>query len=77
MSRNKGLPKLAGGIAKREREAWLKPCALGDGRPAAGLVDTLFRGPQPVCSQHIPEAEQRGYTVRRPEPQGALRGGPE
>jgi hypothetical protein len=63
---NRGLPKLAGGIAKRKRKAWERPCRLpGCGRPAAGIIETL-RGPQPICEARIPGAERLGYKVRRP-----------
>lgn len=64
---NRGLPRLAGGIAKREREAWEKPCALAScGEPAAGLIESPLQGPKPICSGHIPEALCRGYNVRMP-----------
>jgi hypothetical protein len=66
-----GLPRLTGGVAKRDREAWSRPCRLGDGRPAAGLVETALGGPQPICEEHIPGAEARGYSVRRREVEGA------
>lgn len=68
MSRNRGLPKLAGGIAKREREAWQKPCAMrGCNRPAAGVIETLS-GPRPICAEHTPGARQLGYVVRTDQP---------
>ena len=61
MTRNRGLPRLTGGLAKREREAWDQSCPLCGG-PAAGLIHTL-RGPKPVCAAHIPDARRHGYTV--------------
>jgi hypothetical protein len=63
---NPGLPKLQGGLIKREREAWQRSCKLkGCEGSAAGLIDTLA-GPQPICEAHIPRAKQLGYVVRRP-----------
>lgn len=62
---NRGLPRLAAGLLKREREAWQRPCALaGCGEPAAALIDTLA-GPKPVCARHIAGAERLGYHPRR------------
>ena len=62
---NRGLPKLQGGIAKAWRDAFEGICPLsGCGKPAAGVIETLS-GPKPICAEHIPGAEQHGYTVHR------------
>lgn len=58
---NSGLPRLEGGLRKREREAWDRPCPLC-GRPAAALVETLT-GPMPVCAVHVDRAKELGYRV--------------
>ncbi len=59
-----GLRKVSGGIAKREREAWLDGCLLKScDRPAAGVIESLS-GPKGICAEHIPAAETRGYSVR-------------
>jgi hypothetical protein len=59
------LRRLSGGIMARERAAWAAPCPISEcGQPAAGIIDSLS-GPVPVCADHIPGAEERGYTVRR------------
>lgn len=65
---NRGLPRLTGGIAARERAAWQRPCVVherrGESRAAAAVVETTG-GPQPICGECIPQAEHLGYTVRR------------
>lgn len=65
---NAGLPRLGGGIARREREAWVRPCVVhakrGEDRPAAAVIETV-NGPQPICSDCIPQAERLDYPVRR------------
>lgn len=58
-----GLPKLEGGIAKREG-CGVEPCAMpGCDQLAAGVVETLSRD-WPICELHIPGAQHRGYYVR-------------
>lgn len=65
---SRGLPRLTGGIAARERAAWQRPCVVhqqrGEERPAAAVTETID-GPQPICAECIPQAERLGYTVRR------------
>ena len=62
---HRGLPLLQGGVAKSRREAFEGTCPLrGCGRPAAGVVE-IRSGPKPICVEHTPGAEQRGYTVDR------------
>lgn len=62
----RNLHRLAGAAARREMEAFTGPCALKTcGEPSAGVIDTPLRGPKGICESHIPQAEQRGYSVRR------------
>jgi hypothetical protein len=65
---NRGLPRLSGGIAARERDAWNSPCRVhagrGEDRPAAAVIETTA-GPQPICEECIPQAKRLGHTVRR------------
>ena len=65
---NRGLPKLSGALAARERAAWAAPCVVhlrrGERRSAAAVIETLD-GPKPICEECIPQAERLGHVVRR------------
>jgi hypothetical protein len=67
---NRGLPRLTGGLRKREREAWetleTRTCTLRQcDEPAAGYVRPWNGAYKPICDAHIPQAEALGYTVER------------
>lgn len=69
---NNGLPKLAGGIRKRERDAWAtlheRTCTLRRcDEPAVAYVRPWDGSYKPVCEGHIAQAEALGYTVERPK----------
>jgi hypothetical protein len=63
---NRGMPRLAGGILKRERAVWAGRCAFpgcATGRPVAGIVD-FWHGPVGFCPRCCAAAEVQGYSVR-------------
>jgi hypothetical protein len=64
---NRGLPRLSGGIAARERAAWDGPCSLPScttGEPVAGVIEALS-GPVGFCGPCCDRAEQLGHHIRR------------
>jgi hypothetical protein len=74
MSRGHGLHKLAGGIAKRERDEWTHlaagwTCALRDcERPGAALIRDWTGTGRPVCEAHAAQAHAAGRTPEYPPP---------
>jgi hypothetical protein len=64
---NRGLPRLSGGIAARERAAWNEPCSLPScttGDPVAGVIEAL-QGPVGFCGSCCDRAEAKGHRIRR------------
>lgn len=63
---NRGLPKLTGGMAKREREQWERlaagwACALNDcAEPGVALIFDWTGQGRPVCERHAHAAREFG-----------------
>lgn len=74
---NGGLHRLAGGIAKREREQWRRladgwPCALRDcAEPGVALIFDWTGSGRAVCAAHAHAARDFGYCPTYPPIEGA------
>lgn len=73
MSGSGNLRKITGGLSKRERAAWARPCRMTHRAtvgPTVAIIETLS-GPEPVCADHVAVAEYHGYRVISREAPGA------